>query len=749
MSSILKNSDVRAITLLVLLWALFFWRLLTPIATDQASFKQGDFSGQFVAFGAYQYERFADGEIPLWNPYNNGGLPFIADTQAAVFYPPRLLTIALSVVAGGWSYHALELEAIFHVLALSFLMYAFVRRLTVKQPGSVLGAFVAAIVVAYGGFTSGYPPLQLALLEAGIWLPLSALGVLEATRQKSLAWRWLVLAGFALGLSWMAGHPQTSFFATYLLVAWLAYRVYVQRMGWLRLILGTALMGVVTLGITAVTFLPGLEYLMRTARADLGFAAKGNGFPFQDLAQFILPGSVSLFSPLYIGLPALILIYIAVRDRLPNSIFWIGAAGIGLIHSFGANTALYHALYNVVPGLRFFRGQERAAFIVAFSLAILAGLGAAHIASWRNSQNRPDVAGLMRGLLALMSIITLGLLLGWLGNVGENFGQHIGTAVFSTLILSLTYIILRAQIHAPRTGLMIVLAGVIVFELFSVNLDADSNYDDIPPAQQLAITPPPIVQTALDAAPQQPFRVDGFRGLQDNYGSMYRVMDMRGISPLFLSTAREIIYRDYINNPLAWELFAVRYVFSERERFSNETTIIAEGSDREGRIFLHELRDPRPFAQLIYQADVVDSDAFALALLDDARYNPRESIIILGDPNIELPQHAPDDATATVTSFAPESITIAINTSENGILSLAHVDYPGWRATLNGETVPILRAYGALSAVAVPAGEHTIQLRYDPLSYEIGATLSLATWWGVVILSLLTALQAVLLKQQG
>ena len=28
------------------------------------------------------------GEIPLWNPYNNGGLPFIADTQAAVFYPP-------------------------------------------------------------------------------------------------------------------------------------------------------------------------------------------------------------------------------------------------------------------------------------------------------------------------------------------------------------------------------------------------------------------------------------------------------------------------------------------------------------------------------------------------------------------------------------------------------------------------------------------------------------------------------------
>ena len=70
------------------------------------------------------------GEVPLWNPYNNGGLPFIADTQAAVFYPPRLLTIGLSSLAGGWTYHALELEMTFHVLAFTLMMYAFVRRLT-------------------------------------------------------------------------------------------------------------------------------------------------------------------------------------------------------------------------------------------------------------------------------------------------------------------------------------------------------------------------------------------------------------------------------------------------------------------------------------------------------------------------------------------------------------------------------------------------------------------------------------------
>jgi len=79
-----RNYDVRALAALLLLWLLFFWRLFTPIAADQASLKQGDFSGQFVAFGAYQYERVTRGESPLWHPYHHGGLPFIADTQAAV-----------------------------------------------------------------------------------------------------------------------------------------------------------------------------------------------------------------------------------------------------------------------------------------------------------------------------------------------------------------------------------------------------------------------------------------------------------------------------------------------------------------------------------------------------------------------------------------------------------------------------------------------------------------------------------------
>jgi len=79
--------------------------------------------------------------------------------------------------------------------------------------------------------------------------------------------------------------------------------------------------------------------------------------------------------------------------------------------------------------------------------------------------------------------------------------------------------------------------------------------------------------------------------------------------------------------------------------------------------------------------------------------------------------------------------------ASNVLLTLAHPDYPGWTATLNDEPLPILRAYGALSALEIPAGEHDISLRYDPLSYRVGAVFSLVTWIGLGILVLYSGIR--------
>jgi hypothetical protein len=722
--------DAIAVVALLAIWLWFFWRLFTPVQADQASLEKGDFSGQFVAFAAYQYDRLAAGEIPLWNPYNNGGLPFIGDTQAAVFYPPRLITIALSRLAGGWSYHALELEMAAHVLACSLLMFLCVRRLTQGQVGSSFGAFISALIASYGGFLQSYPPLQLALLEAAIWLPLGILGIHEAARAERFRWPSLTLTGLALGLSWLAGHPQTSWFLTYLLTAYLAYRVLIQHHRWWVVPTGTLLFGGLAFGLAAVQLLPGFEYLAYTTRANLGFEAKGNGFPFQDVIQFIIPNIVTLWSPLYVGLIGLVLAGIALWRRLPGAIFWGIVAILALGLSFGDHSPLFALLYNVLPGLRFFRGQERAAYLVSFSLAILAGLAASHLITWDRLQDFKATRRIQQATILLFIVtaaIAIGILLLWLGSP-ESYKPFIGWTAFTAFVAGLTVLALSLLLSRPRQTLPpLLLAGLLVFDLFTVSIDRSSNYDPISPTQQLSMTPPPLIEPVL-ADTDGIFRIDGYRGLHDNYGSLYRIADMRGISPLFLAGPFDLQQGDLIN-PRAWELFAVRYVYTDWNELPVASAVIAQGQDRYGPVKLHRLTDPRPFALLVDHVEVIPDAQAALDRARAADFDPRRVVIldqpVSDQPDTLLPDLSPGEV--TITHFTPEQITLSANTSRQSILSLSLPYYPGWQANIDGAATPILKAYGAFSALVIPPGSHTIVLTYDPPSFRLGAWISLLT----------------------
>ena len=76
-------------------------------------------------------------------------------------------------------------------------------------------------------------------------------------------------------------------------------------------------------------------------------------------------------------------------------------------------------------------------------------------------------------------------------------------------------------------------------------------------------------------------------------------------------------------------------------------------------------------------------------------------------------------------------MTIRTRGASPAVLVLNDSFYPGWEATLDGVDVPLLRANTAFRAVAVPAGEHVVEMRYRPRSFEVGLALA-----GVAILLL-------------
>jgi uncharacterized membrane protein YfhO len=60
------------------------------------------------------------------------------------------------------------------------------------------------------------------------------------------------------------------------------------------------------------------------------------------------------------------------------------------------------------------------------------------------------------------------------------------------------------------------------------------------------------------------------------------------------------------------------------------------------------------------------------------------------------------------------------------ILVLSDAYYPGWKAKIDGETTEIFPAYYAFRGVLVPAGKHTVEYIYFPLSLKIGLLISAA-----------------------
>jgi uncharacterized membrane protein YfhO len=61
------------------------------------------------------------------------------------------------------------------------------------------------------------------------------------------------------------------------------------------------------------------------------------------------------------------------------------------------------------------------------------------------------------------------------------------------------------------------------------------------------------------------------------------------------------------------------------------------------------------------------------------------------------------------------------------LLVLAQANYPGWRATVDKNPVPLWKANYAFQALEVPAGRHEVQVYFQSRSFEIGAVISTAS----------------------
>jgi hypothetical protein len=122
----------------------------------------------------------------------------------------------------------------------------------------------------------------------------------------------------------------------------------------------------------------------------------------------------------------------------------------------------------------------------------------------------------------------------------------------------------------------------------------------------------------------------------------------------------------------------------------------------------------------------------AFEILSSVGFDPARDVVLAKGPARSAVSGFA--GSSRVRRLASDRVSLEVEASSAGFVVLADAFDPGWRATVDGRQVPILRANVAFRAVAVPGGRHAVEMVYRPRGAARGVLLT-----GVGLLALLAA----------
>jgi hypothetical protein len=680
-----------------------------------------DWTRVHVFYKQYAHDALRAGRLPLWNPHVALGRPFLADVDAALFYPPHLLYALFEI------HVACVLVTALHTLLAAVGATLLARALGISRLLSLtIGFLFLASAPQVACFQNGLIHYGAALA----YLPvIFYLGVRLQDRTGPAPGPAARLA-VALGLQLMCGHPQASWvtgvgLGVFLFVRRLA-RPLRQTLLWAAGDLGWV--GAATLaaiGVAGIQVLPLAELMKLSNRqsASLAFSASYALRP-ADWATLLLPADGRLLVPspaqLYPGVLVVIAGVAGLVTLGNRNARALGAmALVGGLIAAGTSTPAFAVLYRVLPGLSLMRLHSRAALLVVFALVLGAGLflsqrlrrrdlvvalgvtAAALAAAGWFILGWPGFSGGRGPLLverAVLAASAAGLLCWWWrsGRGGASPALVAALALHAGVDLGLAAARLKALYRAPTVfsseePLRAAMAGAGLF-----------GAEGVPP--RVSVLPPVARENA---------------GMRDGWSSY------DGYAALHLERTWTAIHLGF-GVPVPRDQNS--YLDFRLARFGplpSRTMNLVLGFDQAGGRLVRAT-NPDPRAYLVGAARTVASWQEALDLM---AHGADVHQVALVESALDLPPTAGDGppGTARMQRFEPEAVSVAVEATRAGLLVLAEAYYPGWTATVNGRPAPCLPVNGWMRGVPVPAGASEVKLRFHSTRLAAGAMLSATT----------------------
>lgn len=692
---------------LILWFGLFVGSMRPGVSAGDAL----DLYGYFFPKYVYGSGELAAGRLPLWNPYEYGGLPFLGAGQPAVLYPPRVAAFALFGPTG--ALHALMVG---HYLLLGAGAFLMLRVLGLGLAGAAFGTLVIALQPQM--LASHYHPLRLAGFT---WVPFVVAAFVRCFERPGPA--PALALGAAGALQALAGYPEyvlDTAIALVLLAPFAASRSPAAGRGALAVVGGALL----ALAVSAPQWVALAETYAASARAESRVEfLSGQGF---DPASFGpgLEGWVNAVST-FGYLPTLGWIAVCLGLVAPGTPWRWGMLALWVFASAVVSPPL-----RALPPFNLFRTLLCWTAIIFVPLGALAGRGFERLAAAAAGETlaRREVAvGLVATMVALpfcghRSLGWLALAAGCLllarAARGRSTPAAIGVALAATLLAILTWVPptlpggLRHRYDAgqvPYPGL-----GYVLERGAEVRAACGPGAGGrvLAPAETLAGVP----LAARLAAPQ---------GYPESLppGRTRRLLEAAGLAP------ERVLALDWTRLARAGavlDLLDVTCVVAEPGRAAalQPLGFAPAGRLGDGRVAYARAGSGRAWVAASTRR-VADGEE-ALAAVLDPRFVPVETAIVeeAAGAVCGAERCAPAGRVVSVEA-RPGRLGIAVEAPAGGLLVVRESHFPGWRARIDGRPTPVVRADYALVAVPLPAGARTVELWYRPrgFAWAVGAAL--------------------------
>jgi hypothetical protein len=738
---------------------------------------------QYYPWYSYLGERLRSGDIPAWNPYQFSGAPLAADPLSGWTYLPAMIVFTILPVST-----AAGIYLFVHLLLAGLFTYALGRTLRLNMAGSML----AAVAYEFNGFIYWRNLCCSPYASVMTWLPLAVLGAELAIRSSRWLDRglWWGVGGLALSQILAAWPGQGSYYALLALGGYVAYRTLLFPPGNIRGIRGRALGlllhggGVLMFGfgLAAAGILPRLEYQALSSLADgyasiEGVRAAWGGWTSEDWKRLLVPSLV------YPGLTTLALALAAPllarrRHAVP---YFVVLVLCTLILAGREVTPLHTVLYHLLPGFEWIHphGPARIKVILYLGFALLAGA----------TLSRLEELGRSAGILIALPVLTSLLLItfGMSGAVQGLFSTDPGITIPAASLLALVAANVCVVVYAFSPVGRRVAASLVVLvvfaDLFVAGKATIADYETADLGKELVkidlahYYEPTGAATFLQSETEDtPARYFGFGPhphgekrsfhynnwfaerdttalLASNLGTSAGLQSVQGYNAVHIARYDEYIealnrrsqgYHNTdvlpqgLDSPLL-DLLNVRYIVVPAVA-QPEQSVLRELKDThptvysDDRVDVLENRDALPRAWIVHSAKRV-ARTKTLKLLSSGEVDPRRTALLeRPPPDLVRPEDASADR-ASVTAYEADRIRLRTSSGASGLLMLSEAYYPAWKAYVDGRPVPLYVADHVLRAVPVPAGEHTVELRYESSPLRIGLAISLFSYLALIALA--------------